>query len=164
MEVPAWINRHHEAIAMNPFIIKPCTHGRGLFASRLIKSGETITKFRGKKIDYSGVLRKRLIDNPLQIGPETYVDIRQPAVIANHSCDPNAGIKEDSVLIAIKDIKPGEEICYDYSTTMDAETEVTFRCDCGQKCRHEILGFEHLPEETKKRYLRLGIVQRFLRD
>jgi len=147
---------------MNPFIIKPCAHGRGLFAARLIKEGEIITKFRGKKINYSGVLRKRLIDNPLQIGPDTYVDIRPPAVIANHSCDPNAGITNDDTLIAVRDIPSGEEICYDYSTTMDAETEVTFRCDCGQKCRHEVLGFEHLPPDTQKRYLKLGIVQRYL--
>lgn len=147
---------------MRPFLIRPCSHGRGLFASRPIKRGETIVRFSGPRITYAQVLRKRKTDNPLQIGPDLYIDIRPPAVIANHSCDPNAGIMKDSLLVAIRDIQSGEEICYDYSTAMDADSGVTFMCDCGPHCRHEIEGFGLLPEKTRQRYLKEGIVMGFL--
>jgi len=42
----------------------------------------------------------------------------------NHSCDPNAGLQIDGQkvwLVAIKNITQGEEITWDYSTTMDED-------------------------------------------
>lgn len=57
----------------------------------------------------------------------------------NHSCDHNAGVKGQNILVARRDIQAGEEICFDYETT-DSEG-LSFICHCGsQKCRKVIDG------------------------
>lgn len=100
--------------------------------------------------------------NPVQIDYDTYIDLKEPGRSANHSCNPNSGIVKNSILIAIEDIFAGEEICYDYSTTM-MENYWTMVCKCGSKdCRGVIKDFHLLPETVKKRYLKLGIVQEFI--
>jgi len=140
--------------------------GKGLFATEIIKKDEHILEFTGPIISFSESLQKSddTLSNPLQIGSEKYIDIEEPGVIANHSCVPNAGIKNDRFLTAIKDILPGEEICYDYSTTMD-EDYWTLICKCGQKnCRRVIKDFKYLPEKLQEKYYDLNIVQPFIRD
>jgi len=62
----------------------------------------------------------------------------------------------------LRDIVQGEEITYDYSTTMnDNEEKIkkagrelwTCKCSCGSKsCRGVIDQFKTLPEETKRFY------------
>jgi hypothetical protein len=65
-------------------------------------------------------------------------------------------------MIAIRDIGIGEEICYDYSTTM-AEGFWTLQCRCGaESCRGLVTDFELLPDQIREKYLSLGIVQRFI--
>jgi len=64
--------------------------------------------------------------------------------------------------VALRSIEPGEEIRFDYSTTM-IQDHWTMECRCGQPtCRRVILDFHHLPPITQNRYLQLGIVQRFV--
>jgi len=56
----------------------------------------------------------------------------------------------------------GEEIRFDYSTTM-SQDHWAMECRCGQAtCRRVILNFHHLPPITQNRYLQLGIVPRFI--
>lgn len=139
--------------------------GRGLFATRFIKKGDQILEFAGQVIFFKEVLDKELDQqsNPLQIGPTEYIDIEEPGVFANHSCSPNAGIKDDRFLVAIKDIPPGQEICYDYSTTMDEE-HWTLECKCeSPDCRHTVKDFKYLPPEVQASYIELNIVQSFIR-
>jgi hypothetical protein len=65
-------------------------------------------------------------------------------------------------LIAIADIIAGEEIFYDYSTTMN-EDYWTLACLCGSaSCRGSVGDFKYLPLHTRQRYLRFGIVQGYL--
>ncbi|HAL50200.1 MAG: Nuclear protein SET [Candidatus Uhrbacteria bacterium GW2011_GWD1_41_16] len=138
--------------------------GRGLFATRLIKRDELILEFIGPIISFEEALQKTLdkLSCPLQIGPREYVDIQEPGVLANHSCSPNAGVKKDHYLVAIEEILPGQEIFYDYSTTMD-EDNWTLECKCGSpNCRHIIGDFRHLPLDIQKKYLDLNIVQSFI--
>jgi hypothetical protein len=98
----------------------------------------------------------------LQIGPDLYIGESGHADdFVNHSCDPNAGMLIDGTdvrLIAIREIPSGEQITFDYSTTMD-EDDFEFDCLCGsQECRRRIRDFKHLSEGTKKRYGQLGVV------
>lgn len=140
--------------------------GKGLFATELIKTDESILEFIGPIISLAEALQKPKdkLSNPLQIGPKEYIDIAEPGVLANHSCLPNSGIKNDRFLVALKDILPGEEICYDYSTTMD-EDNWTLRCECGEEnCRNVIRDFKDLPLEVQKKYCELNIVQSFIRE
>ncbi|MFM2158783.1 MAG: hypothetical protein RLZZ124_1257 [Cyanobacteriota bacterium] len=144
-------------------LVGPCPLGRGLFAARPFRAGERILVFRGPEIDFRAVVAKGEAEaNPLQIGPDRYLDIDAPAVCANHSCRPNAGIVNDRVLMAIAPIRSGEEIRYDYSTTM-WEGHWTLPCACGSPdCRGVVDDFPTLPADLQRRYLRLGIVQRFI--
>ena len=78
----------------------------------------------------------------------------------NHSCDPNAGLKEDREMVALREIQPGEEVAFDYSTTM-SERHWTMPCACGAAgCRKVVGDFHELPILVQQRYLQLAVVQR----
>jgi hypothetical protein len=145
------------------FYIEECTFGLGVFANRDIQEGETILAFGGPIIDFAETKRRGPWEcMPLQIGSNQYYDTRPPGIFVNHSCDPNAGIRNDRDLIALRDIAKGEEILFDYSTTME-EHSFTMRCLCGAPaCRQMIADFTTLPEAVQERYLALGIVMNFI--
>lgn len=137
--------------------------GRGVFIVTKIDKGEFILKLTGPIISSKEVLAKcdRECD-ALQVADDGYVDLIDPGRLVNHSCNPNTGIKDDSNLIALRDIEPGEEIFYDYSTTMDEE-KWTMECRCeDSNCRKIVKDFWHLSEETQKKYMELGIVLGFI--
>lgn len=60
----------------------------------------------------------------------------------NHSCEPNAGIRNAVSLVALRGIRAGEEICYDYvmtDCTLGNLPTVSMECKCGTKsCRGTI--------------------------
>lgn len=96
-----------------------CELGRGLFAARGFAAGETILRFTGPLIGLADAIAKGDTEgNPLQVSPTDYIDLEPPGVFANHSCEPNAGIRDNTILVALQLITVGEEIRYDYSTTM----------------------------------------------
>ena len=93
------------------YIAKSKIKGEGVFASRDIKRGEIICKMRGEKISKKELHKvhhsgRDIVVDPLQIGKSRYINMMRPYVLINHSCDPNAGIKND-YLVAIKKIKMG---------------------------------------------------------
>jgi hypothetical protein len=136
--------------------------GLGLFANRDIAAGEKILTFRGPIIDFNAAVAKG--DKqcyPLQVSPDSYIDLAKPGCFANHSCDPNAGIKT-LTLFALIDICEGVEIRYDYSTTMD-EHFFTMPCSCKSiSCRQEVTDFKDIDTNVRRRYLEIGIVQPFI--
>jgi len=148
---------------MTPVFVAQCDLGRGLFAGRAFATGEAILRFEGPVITLADAIAKGDDQsNPLQIGDTLYLDIQPPGVFANHSCDPNTGITDDRVLVALRPIAVGEELRYDYSTTM-WEGIWTMQCRCGSpKCRGVIDDFPELPAELRAAYLRLGVVQGFI--
>jgi len=137
--------------------------GRGLFAERSYTAGELIMHLDGPRYDRDDPIHQTDAGaNLLQTGWRTYILLEDPAVFANHSCNPNAGITGNRHLIAIRPIEPGDEICFDYSTTM-AENFWTMECRCGDPgCRKVVGDFRHLPREIQIRYLNLGVVQKFI--
>jgi len=69
----------------------------------------------------------------------------------NHSCDPNAGIKNNREIVAMRPIKAGEEIVFDYA--MNNVDDYEMECNCGSSnCRGKVMLFDALDEETKERY------------
>jgi hypothetical protein len=139
--------------------------GQGVFATRTLQPGQAIMVLSGTVLERSRVLglgRDR--GYALQSGAHHFLELTAPGRYLNHSCDPNAGIMNDRVLTALRRIEAGEEIRYDYSTTM-SEDHWTVECHCGEAaCRRVVLGFHHLPPIIQNRYLQLGIVQRFIVD
>ena len=97
----------------NKIYINDCSFGLGVFAVRDIKKDEKIFNFTGPIIS-KDVAKQRPSGNPLQISQDQYIDLEKPYVLVNHSCEPNAGIINDTTLIAIRDIQKDEEIFYDY--------------------------------------------------
>ena len=143
--------------------VADCELGRGLFAARDFAAGEKILLLNGRTISFTeSVAMCEKQSNPVQIAAADYVDIEPPGVFTNHSCEPNAGIANSLELVALRQIKAGDEIRFDYSTTMD-EDHWTMACMCKAKnCRGVVRDFRLLPAETQQRYLQLGVVQEFI--
>jgi hypothetical protein len=143
--------------------VDDCQFGKGVFAARDFAPREEILRFSGGLISLDAALAKgERESDPLQVGPTSYVDIGKPAVLVNHSCEPNAGLTSDLVLVALVRISAREQIFYDYSTTMDEDCW-TLSCRCGTAtCRGTVDDFKTLPDATRCRYLELGIVQPYI--
>jgi SET domain-containing protein len=90
--------------------------GLGLFATKDFKKGDRIIEYVGNKV------KEGSVDNRYIFAVNSKWDIdgsprSNVARYANHSCVPNAeAVNEDSRIFieAIKAIKAGEEITYDY--------------------------------------------------
>jgi len=140
-----------------------CDVGVGVFANREILPGEVILAIEGPIISFDETKRRGAREcMAIQVGYNNYIDTQAPGVFANHSCDPNSGIRQNRYLVALRRISKGEEIRYDYSTTME-EQSFTMNCRCGSPaCRKIIRDFSTLPPAVQSRYMRLGIVMSFI--
>ena len=131
--------------------------------ARPFASGQPILRFTGPRIGLAQAVAKGdTSGNPLQVGLAEYIDLEPPGVFINHSCDPNAGVADDAVVVALRPIAAGEEVRFDYSTSM-WEGLWTMPCRCGAAgCRGVVTDFPLLAVELRTRYLSLGVVQRFI--
>lgn len=138
--------------------------GLGVYATKPIKEGKFLLSFRasGPLLSYEDTKKGDWESHCLQIGIREYIWVKKrPQCYINHSCDPNAGLRDGTELHALRDIEAGEEITFDYSTTMD-EDDWEMDCRCGSpNCRHWVRDFRHLPRDTQSRYEELGIVGTF---
>lgn len=143
--------------------VRECGLGRGLFADHSYKAGDEILRFEGPTIPAHVVAS--MGDEEcymIQIGTDLYLEPQAPGRYTNHSCKPNAAIKDDYRLIALCDIAADEQICFDYSTTM-SEDNWTMECRCGApNCRGIVRDFGELPSELQRHYLDLNVVQSFI--
>ena len=143
--------------------IANCNVGLGVFANKQFEPGERILTFSGRRIDQRDPIH--LTDegaNLLQTGKHTYIFPNPPGLYVNHSCNPNAGVNKGRRLIALKQIEAGEEIRFDYSTTMD---DGLWRMECRcthMNCRQEIRDFCELPADIQDRYVLAGVVPKYL--
>ena len=142
--------------------------GKGVFATSAIKKGRRICFLTGELCTLNGILKKvydreEKSSDPLGVDVEEYIDLDELPRTFNHSCNPNAFIRGKNELVALKDIKKGEEITYDYSSTMnDNEAKIkkagfilwTCKCNCGaDNCRKIIDQFKTLPAKRRKIYI-----------
>lgn len=119
-------------------------YDNGVFAKKAIKKGDFVYQLSGERISEEECwnrinAQQENLSDPLQIGLYEYIDLNEFSRSFNHSCDPNTGIRNESDLYAIKDINVGDEITYDYSTTVGPNIsfeEWSMDCLCGSKnCR-----------------------------
>lgn len=125
--------------------------GKGLFVNEVVKKGQKILKFDGPIISWDETVKRGRENHVVPIGIEKYVDIGERESFVNHSCDPRAGFSDETTLIALRDLKKGDEITFDYSlVTADGWT---MDCRCGSKnCRGTIGDYAELPKELKEKY------------
>ena len=90
-------------------------------------------------------------DYVLQFAEDRWRDSKGIARVLNHSCQPNIGIRNAFRLIAMRDIAPDEELCYDYAMAEDGQWQLD--CQCGSpNCRGRMAGFAALPESVRESY------------
>lgn len=156
-------------------IKKSIIDGKGAFAIESIKKGEIICYMNGEEISISELKRRyekgeEKSSDPLQVGDDRYIDLDEPYLYFNHSCDPNAVIIRFNELVAIKDIEVGQEIIYDYSLTEWSEEESwrdyedwVIECKCQSPlCRKRIVEFPFLPKDIQGKNIERGNVRNFI--
>ncbi len=146
-------------------------HGRGVYATRDIRSGEKIIEYTGRLISWKEADRvppsdpndpnhtflfslsdgKRVIDASVS---------RNAARWINHSCDPNCETEENEAgrvfIEALRDIASGEELHYDYCLVVDEKINKKlkrqYRCLCGaEQCRGTMLALKEKKKKKKKK-------------
>lgn len=71
----------------------------------------------------------------------------------NHSCNPNAGFGSPVSIVAMREIKAGEEVCFDYAMC-DSLPYDQFTCACGElTCRGEVRGDDWQNPALQEKYL-----------
>lgn len=151
-------------------------HGRGVYATRKIRTGEKIIEYTGRPIPkgeenadkYNDDLKKEAHTFLFYIDRNLTIDATYNGSAAkwiNHSCDPNCEtvIQNRRVYIkALRMIQKGEELTYDYALFSRDKWKRNYwqryACRCGtRKCRGVILKRPHPPRAQvlawRKKYL-----------
>jgi hypothetical protein len=143
--------------------------GWGLVAVNGVKKGNLIQEYAGEIIDEK-TKRERLEDwtkhhpnDPnfyiMSLEPGWYIDAREKGSLSrfiNHSCGPNCQLTPLNVgghtrvaIIATRDIRPGEFLCYDYQ--FDTKDGDKFLCRCGAPgCRGSMKRGSNNTDEDEK--------------
>lgn|ERR1043166_804827 len=140
-----------------PFEIRPSPmQGLGAFATRFIPKGTRLIEYTGERLTEAEADARYPDDGTrhhtflFAIDDDVVIDAAvggNEARYINHSCAPNcdAVIDGDRLWIeTIRNIKPGDELAYDYAYELDEphtpELQARFPCNCGAKrCRGSIL-------------------------
>jgi len=143
--------------------------GKGSFAPHDIKSGTKILTFSGEPVNKEEINRRieggeERLDDPLQVNDDLFLDLNRRSLLINHSCAPNFALRGKADLIAIRDVKKGEEITYDYSATVGTNDDWRMDCNCGTKdCRKRIGNVKTVPKNQLRRYYEAGGLQDYIR-
>ncbi len=132
-------------------------HGKGVFAVQDLAEGETLIEYVGEVVTWKEALRRHPHD-PKDPNHTFYFHIDEKHVIdakfggnssrwINHSCKPNCEADEQKGRVfikALRNIKAGEELFYDYGLIIDAKytkkLKAEYPCWCGAKsCRGTLL-------------------------
>ena len=137
-------------------------HGTGVFSSAHFRPGETVLK-----IDDARIVTDAAPLDPTKGESEHHCDylaggrvvlMLPPERFINHRCDPNTftrSIAGDRYVVALREIRPGEEITYDYCLNSDGDTAWECSCSSPECRRHHLSGFFQLPVDVQARYLAL---------
>jgi SET domain-containing protein len=116
---------------------------RGVYAAKNIKAGKIIIYYKGKIITKKETEKNPKYDNDKAIylfnlnsrydldGDFEYNDAR----LINHTCSPNCEVAGKGLklwIFALRDIKKGEELSYDYGFGFDEDFK-QFPCKCRAK-------------------------------
>ena len=149
------------------FVRNSKIHGRGVFAKRPIRKGTRVIEYTGpivsekeaerigsEVVDGHGHTMLFQLDNKRVINGNKGGDARY----INHGCDPNCETEQDGdhiYILAIKNIKKGEELVYDYHLQVEGKitdkVKQEYVCLCGSpKCRGSQIAADLLEKQAKK--------------
>ena len=130
-----------------------------MFAAKRIREGEVVSVRGGHILERRAQRRRRKppgywgypIAEGLVLGPLTKRETESVMMFLNHSCAPNVGILGQIVFVAMRDIRPGEELTIDYA--MFGGDPKSMRCGCGAaSCRGVITAADWRQKELQRKY------------
>lgn len=133
--------------------VRDVPHGAGLFSLRDFARGAEILPINGR-LQKSPTRYSIQLDDGVHIEAdgalaEREMRARHPWRFLNHSCEPNAAI-DGRRLVALRAIRAGEQITFDYTTT-EADMAEAFDCGCGARdCIGRVRGFLHLGADARR--------------
>lgn len=165
-------NHNREDAAKNTIEIRTSSiSGKGSFAKKKILYGEYITTLTGEAVtstpDITHICLAKGVsgDDPLQVGDTAFLILDYASKTINHSCNPNAGIKNESDLYALKNIDIHDEITYDYSTTSGTNDTWVMNCNCSSSsCRKKIGNVLTIPAATLVQYVLQDCLPEFIKQ
>ena len=119
-------------------------YGMGIYARKKIQKDEKIAMFGGHVItrNEESKLPEEIYDNAMQIDDNLVIggiskkEIEDGSMF-NHSCNANAGIRGQILLVARRDIEVGEQVTFDFGTVLYRKKGVPpyeLECFCGESC------------------------------
>ena len=136
-------------------------HGLGLFAVKPIRKGE-IVAIKGGHIFHENEIRRMEAESDesyIQIEDEFYIgamnkqEVKGNKLFLNHSCDPNLGIRGQITFVAMRNIKAGQELTYDWAVENAWKGVWKLKCNCGAKnCRRYLRGRDWQLGHLQKKY------------
>jgi hypothetical protein len=136
--------------------VRPSSAGSGLWCDEDVASGCVV-------IEFDGDVRPDPARYSVQVGIDEHVHPDEDAVASrdltrfrwrflNHACAPSCRV-EGRTLVALRDLRAGEELTFDYNATEWSMAE-PFHCVCGVCGGSIVRGFAHL--DAAARALRRG--------
>jgi len=137
--------------------------GRGCFATEPIPAGATVFALGGRVME----IAKEAGDLGVQISEEYILgslpDEQSGADFVNHSCEPNLGFLGQVFLITLRDVVPGEELCFDYAMCLGGDIAYSMQCRCGSpNCRGTITQLDWQDQVLQTKYA--GHIQWYLEN
>ena len=135
--------------------------GRGLFARRAIRKGEVVAIKGGHILDRRALARVKgkiaqsfiQIADGFFIGAATAAEVKRNKLFINHSCAPNVGILGQIIFVAMRDVRAGEELTYDWA--MEENIPARTECRCGAAtCRKILTGRDWTKPALRRKYRR----------
>jgi hypothetical protein len=133
--------------------------GRGLAAIAPIAAGEVVAIKGGHIVTAAALqsLPEPLQNSEIQIAEGFHLVALDEAeyepvmLFINHSCEPNVGFAGNVVLVAMRDIRAGEELTTDYALFDDHDQ--TMECRCGTpSCRGTVSGRDWQRPDLQREY------------
>jgi SET domain-containing protein len=131
--------------------------GTGSFAVEPIAAGETVAVFGGSVVTRAELdaLASDRQSRSIQLDDSLYLasaEMPEPGDMVNHSCAPNCGMQGSTIVVAMRDIHPGEELTFDYAMS-DGSDYDEFECSCGApQCRGKVTGHDWMLPELQLAY------------
>jgi hypothetical protein len=140
-------------------------YGKGVFAKSAIACGERLIFMGGVVMlatEECGDFGIQVAEDLVLVSPS----IDDVGNFFNHSCDPNAGLQGQIILVAMRPILPGEEITFDYAMCLHPTSGMPryeMQCCCGKpNCRKIITEDDWQIPSLQRRYA--GYFQWYLQE
>lgn len=136
-------------------VVSSGIHGYGVIATRDFAPGELVAEVDGVLWNCEAPGEDRDDCYSLWLRDDWYFDMVDQTRYINHSCEPNCEVDGDvgpdrpwAKITAVRAIRAGEEITYDYGFT----AELAEPCACrAPSCRGWIVDVQELPQVVAQR-------------